>query len=577
MEKRNIRNYLIVYIWLGFLSLFLYLELLLGATRIIDINKYWAHNIMICYLINILVFNIFKNKKIFYFISGIAFLWSIISHFVLQLHGSALCFSLFKNFKTAMTVIDNYSIGLDARTFFIIGVLIINVALVVLFPNSCVQEYFSQKVSMPIKLAFIACFVGYSIFSYKIATSNEIGGWAPFFIIEQRGYCSYLITDSVYCFKQVVKPADYDEKLIPTNITGWDDNLSETYPDIIVILNESFSDITQYSDVRTDIDPLKELQAIDNLIIGNCIVPNVGGGTNTSEYELLTSNSIALFPKSAPFNSINFEKHNASVVSYLEKYGYSTYAFHCFSKENYNRKIAYPALGFDQVYLGPDQFEFHNKNGNRDWLDEDNYQDIIRVYNESPESPKFMYLLTYQNHGGYEQNPSEIDTVHAQGEYSVSNEKIDEYLSSIKLSAEAFKFLTDYYKTVDRPVIICMLGDHTVSYSKDLNMISASREEKEIADRTVPYLIWANFTIDSTMFTNYTSIIDLMPSVLYASGIELDDYYKQILDMHLQIPGKTTFGLYIDNDGIINNISTDPERADLWNKYLFAEYKRMTN
>ena len=122
-----------------------------------------------------------------------------------------------------------------------------------------------------------------------------------------------------------------------------------------------------------------------------------------------------------------------------------------------------------------------------------------------------------------------------------------------------------------------MVGDHTVSYSKDLNMSSASREEKEIADRTVPYLIWANFTIDSSMFTNYTSVIDLMPSVLYASGIELDDYYKQILDLHQQMPGKTTFGLYIDNDGTINNISEAPDRADLWNKYLFAEYKRMTN
>ena len=110
MKKRSLKTSLIVYIWLGILSSFLYLQLLLGATRIIDINRFWIHNIMICYMINILVFNIFKNKKVLYLITGIAFLWSVISHFVLQLHGSALCFSLFKNFKTAMTVIDNYKI-----------------------------------------------------------------------------------------------------------------------------------------------------------------------------------------------------------------------------------------------------------------------------------------------------------------------------------------------------------------------------------------------------------------------------------------------------------------------------------
>ena len=121
-----------------------------------------------------------------------------------------------------------------------------------------------------------------------------------------------------------------------------------------------------------------------------------------------------------------------------------------------------------------------------------------------------------------------------------------------------------------------MVGDHTVSFSSTLNTVSESKEEKEIDDRTVPYLIWANYPIDNKVFSEYTSIIDLMPSVLYSAGIELDDYYKQILNLHEVMPGKTSFGLYIDNDGMIHNNSEDLKILDEWNKYLFAEYRRIS-
>ena len=575
MKKDRLFLYFIIYFWIGIFSTLVYVELLLGATNSISINKYLVHNVMICYLMNILIFNLFKKKQALLAISSVAFIWSIISHFVLQLHGSALCFSLFKNFKTAVTVIDHYNLSFDSRIIFIILLFLVIVAIVMLFPKKYLDQYTKEKNNLVAKILFVVVFVGYAVFSYSIAINNM--SWAPFFLIGQRGYCSYLITDSIYCFNHYSKPDGYDESQIPTNLEGWEDNISDEYPDIILILNESYSDITKYSDVQTDVDPLEELGSIDNLTLGYCITPNAGGGTNTSEYELLTSNSTALLSIGAPFNHINFEKHNASVVPYLKKYQYSTYAFHCYSKENYNRKIAYPAMGFDNIYLGAEEYEYHSKNGNRDWLDQDNYNDLIRVYNESSDSPKFMYLLTYQNHGGYEQNPSEMDTVHSSGEYEISNDLIDEYESSIALSTQAFKELTDYFSTVDRPVIICMVGDHTISYSGSLNKAGASSDQNEIDDRTVPYLIWSNYEIDRQVFTTYTSMIDLVPSVLYAAGIELDDFYKQVLNMHEQMPGKTTFGMYVNNDGSIMYTKNDSASNDTWNKYLFAEYKRLTN
>ncbi len=574
MKKRPYKSYLNIFLCIGILSTFIYIELYIGASNTFDINKYWLHNVIICFLINTFIFGIFRNRKVLLIVSVIAFLWSMISHFVLELHGSALCFSLFKSFKTAITVIDNYHITFDLTVLLIIVVFVINLTIIFMIPQKYIDEYYSAEPNWMLKALFIVVFALYAYFSFSIAKQNF--SWAPFFVIEQRGYCSYLITDGIFCFDHISKPDGYDDNLIPTNLTGWDDNVSDINPDIIVILNESFSDITQYSNVLTDVDPLEELQLIENLTMGYCIVPNAGGGTNISEYELLTSNSSSLLSIDAPFNYINFEKHNESIVPYLEANSYSTYAFHCFSKENYNRKIAYASMGFDNIYLGPDQYRFHNKNGYRDWLDEDNYNELIEIYNESPDKPKFMFLLTYQNHGGYEQNPSEMDTIHSIGEYDVSNDIIDEYESSLALSTNAFKNLTDYFATVNRPVIICMLGDHTASFSSALNNTPSSKDKKEIENRTVPYLIWSNYSIDRKIFTQYTSVIDLMPSVLYAAGIELDDYYKQILDLHEVLPGKTTFGLYIDNTGTVHSISDSKEANDAWKFYLFSEYKRLT-
>ena len=565
---------MLIYIWLGVFSSLVYLELLLGATNSIDINRYWVHNIIICYLIVILFFNIIKTRITLFVFSMASFIWSVASHFVLQLHGSALCFTLFKNFKTAVTVFDSYHLSVDERVLLLLIVFIINTAIVCFFPKRVLNEYCNNSLNLVFKVSFLVLVSAYAYFSYSIALINV--SWAPFFIIEQRGYCSYLITDTIYCFEHINKPDGYDEKLIPTDLSGWDDNTSDVYPDIIVILNETFSDTAKYSSIKTDKDPFEELEYINNLYRGYCITPYAGGGTNQSEYELLTSNSSALLTMEAPFNYIDFSKHGESAVSYLKKYNYSTYAFHCFSKENYNRIYAYPGLGFDNVYLGADEFEYHNKNGNRDWLDEDNYNDLIRIYNESSESPKFMYLLTYQNHGGYEQNPDEKDTIHSQGEYAISNAIIDEYESSVALSAHAFKELTDYFSSVKRPVIICMVGDHTLPYSEMLNTVSATKEEKEIDNRTVPYLVWANYPINGDVFTQYTSMTDLLPSVIYSAGIELDDYYKQIMNIHEMMPGKTSFGIYVDNNGIIGNVSDNEEINTEWNKYLYSEYNRLS-
>ena len=82
----------------------------------------------------------------------------------------------------------------------------------------------------------------------------------------------------------------------------------------------------------------REMVNIDNSIFQYCIVPNECGGTNRTEYELLTSNSLSMATNITPFNTIDFKDAN-SCVSYLKSLGYYTHANHVMTGDNYNRKL----------------------------------------------------------------------------------------------------------------------------------------------------------------------------------------------------------------------------------------------
>lgn len=267
---------------------------------------------------------------------------------------------------------------------------------------------------------------------------------------------------------------------------------------------------------------------------------------------------------------------NRSIVTYLENLGYKTAGMHCGNAKNYNRHLAYPRMGYDTIILGPEDFERLHYNGNRPWLDIDNYKDMIDQYELYKSGPQFLFLLTIQNHGGYEQNEASLDTVHTGKDFGSLTDDVDEYLSSIKLSAEAFRELTDYYSECDRDVIICMVGDHAPSFITSLpGREGRTAEMESIIQRSVPYVIWSNFDADFEMYTEYASMVDLVPMVLKASGMPLSSFYQNILNLHEILPVRTSEGLYMDQSMQLGQYNSESEYYDLLNQYYYMEYNSL--
>ena len=537
----------------------------------ITIGIFWSILLILCnrvWLANLLCGSI---------CGGIA----IANHYVILFHGMPLSFLVLRNFTTAMNVIGNYTPSLDVhvgRMIFIIGFLIFLALLTLLLSKPAKRSRRTILKRNTILLfmcitGFYACYLG----NTPIKPKNTISWiWAEPY--SAYGYAACTVETLFQSIFVANEPDGYSEEALKNiDISHRKKDNAET-PDIILILNESFYDLQQIADFETDIPYMKNISSMDNLLKGYAVVPGAGGGTNSAEYELLTSNSMELMPGVTPFNTINLSGAN-SLVSHMNALGYYSVGSHSEPAVNYSRISAYRDLQFHDVHFEEDFSRVEYYYDRLFETDRSLYQNLIRWYENSPAtSPRFMYLLTIQNHGGYETNAPEYDTVHVSGDLGQATDLVNEFLTCISLSDQAFQELTEYFSSVDRPVIVCMVGDHAPSFAKSIISSKYSSAEADLRHRTVPFLIWANYELENinlgTVSMNY-----VVPTLLDLANIQLTPYYSYMLQLKEQIPILTSYGYYYDSEGNMYSYKTDGDiqtHNDV-NNYFFLEYKNLQN
>lgn len=496
-------------------------------------------------------------------------IWSIVNYYVVLYHGSPFFFSELRNIGTALQVLNGYSMVFSVSSVLLLGSSFFSI-IIILWALPSVK--FERKTEVGILLSTLAAALSVGCFWFFRTTDFFDWSWKEG--ISDNGYFLCLFQDA----ERMVKPYQAPKGYIPVEETvpTVQQNAADFYPDIIFILNESLSDLNDILGIESDSDYPQKFYSLADSVSGRAIVPSAGGGTNSSEFELLTSKSMAIMPAGAPFNYVDFRKSTSSIVTYLKQFGYYTTAMHCRSVTNYSRNKAYPAMGFDRVILG--ETEFHLQlYGSRLWLDEDNYQDLISYYEENianNSAPQFLYLLTFQNHGGYDMNPAEFDTVHAKMDGTALNEQINEYLTSTAMSYQAFEKLTEYFSRQDRPVIICMVGDHTPSFIDELTsaVSDITGDAREVLERTVPYIVWSNLGIDFSRFSSCVSMVDLSPMVVASAGLYVTPFYQKILDLHSEFPIRTSIGIVGDSAGNLSRYDAGNEKYRALTEYYSLEY-----
>lgn len=503
-------------------------------------------------------------------------IFSIANHYVILFHGNPLFYSEFINIGAALDVMHAYSFSFDNTVLIILAFAIFEIGLIFIFSQfkkmKEVKRYFDfiESKFNRITITIIETVV-VMLFIVLIAAPKITLSWNKLALIREDGFCFSFIADIDNVLHPCNEPKGYSAGFNVSD-SGIRDDSDNVKPDIVLILNETFFNLYDYCGIKTDKNYINSFYNIDNAAYGYAEVPSTGGGTNDSEFELLTSNSMALLKTGSPFNYYDFKKNKTNSIQYLNTLGYKTYAFHCGAPSTYSRNNAFPNMGFKNYYLGKENFTF-NRYGNRAWRDEDNYEDLIRIYQSVQSGPNFMYLLTFQNHGGYNQNHSKYDNVHSLDDYGAINDELNEYITSVKHSADAFNKLVSYFKTSSRPVIICMVGDHAPSFITQI----ASDEKfgnESISRRLVPYVVWSNYkNIESVPY--YSSLVDVMPIVFKQAGLNLSDYYKKILEINSKIPIRTSDGLYVDVNNNLGEINNNEAISNLLNEYYYMEYNSL--
>lgn len=506
--------------------------------------------------------------------------WAAANYFTILYHGAPLFVSELKSAGTAMEVMGTYEFGFDppVRKIIIIGGIMIASAAVLMYLERKMRRYTARKFlgALAATAACLAALYVLLFSPYQVKPTDAIG-WRWVTGIRRFGFPACAVEDVEKTINSLKIPAGYSTEIVSSYEADVTKGTAEQYPDIILILNESFYNVNDLVDTKSDTDCMQWFYGIENALYGHSVVSSIGGGTNNSEFEYLTGNSMALLRNYAPFNYYNFELNKDNYVTYLKKLGYTSAALHCGLETNYRRNVVYPQLGFDKIVMGRENFNHHEfKYGKRKVTDSDNYKDMIDCYDSMDEGPRFVYMLTYQNHGGYRTNDDDLDVVHASKDFGKLTSEVNEFMSTIYYSAKAFKELTDYYADADRPVIICMAGDHAPSFVSKLQNDSLTEEEISIRSKAVPYVIWSNYEIDTDGFAynDYVTEFELMALVLKMAGMPMTPYQKQILDLQEAVPVLTSDGMCMDREGKIVPYTESESRAAV-EKYYNMEYNTL--
>lgn len=325
------------------------------------------------------------------------------------------------------------------------------------------------------------------------------------------------------------------------------DTPSETkHPHIIVIMDESFSDLSVQGDLSTDVEVMPFVSSLrQDAVTGYVLVSVFGGNTANSEFEFLTGNTMAwLSPNAVPYQQ--YMKPAAySMVSYLKtNYHYHCIAMHPYISSGWNRPEAYADLGFDECHFIED---FPQKDLIRGLIsDQEMFEKLIEIYEEQHQSPLFLFGVTMQNHGGYNYKGDDFDSSVLLTGYDGDYTDAEQYLSLIHESDKAVESLIGYFSNVDDDVIVVFFGDHqprlNEAFFDELGKGVTSLDDQQ-KRYLVPFFIWANYDIEEKEL-DHISLNYLSTCVYEAANISLPPYNQFLSDMEATIPAINANGFY---------------------------------
>ena len=341
-------------------------------------------------------------------------------------------------------------------------------------------------------------------------------------------------------------------------------------PNVVVIMNESFSDLSVLGDLKTNDDYMPFFHSLNsenaNVIKGKLYVDVFGGGTCNSEYSFLTGNTTAFLPENTRPFQLYVDHNTPSLAKTLKAQGYETSGLHPGEAANWNRNTVYPALGIDHAYFYEDSFI--GEHFVRDFMGDDaTYRKVIDIYEKGKDKPQFIFDVTIAGHGGYDMGGTETLAHQIRGQDNLSGlPTLDEYLTVLRECDGALQVLIDYFEKQEDPVVIVFFGDHQPKLENDFydriknKPKSEWNAEDNLSMQVTPYLIWSNYDFEGQAEDEDISVNFLQQKVLRAAGLETTAYDNYEAALVKDYPIVSVKGI-VDKDGNYQNVR-DAKKED---------------
>lgn len=501
-------------------------------------------NIIFFELVMALGLFIFKKGRIALWVEAVIFaIVGLVNYFVLDFRSAPVMPWDILSVKTAASVADNYNYRLDKQAAIVLALF----ALVLLISSYCDMSVAFIKLRVSgalISFILLTAFVNYTQSNdclYRFRLYDKL--FTPTTMTYKDGTVVAFCMQLQYLF--VEKPEGYSKERAEEILQ---EGLSQPYsdiesfqtaleakntPNIIVIMNEAFSDLNILGEFSSSEDYIpfvrSLLEGAENTQSGYLGVSVLGGNTANTEFEFLTGGTMAFLPQgSIPYQQyINGEM--PSLASYLKELGYSTIALHPYGATGWHRHQVYPWLGFDS-FLSLEDFT-SPKQIRKYVSDESDYEKIIQLFEEKEAGkPLFLFNVTMQNHSSYTDAYTDFTPdVKVEGSDSFA---LSQYLSLLKVSDREIEKLVGYFQDQSERTLIVFFGDHqpTDSVVRDIWRLNdksdqALSRKEQCLRYQVPFFIWANYDIEEIIGMN-TSPNYLGSLTLKAAGLPLSPLHE---------------------------------------------------
>lgn len=548
----------------------------------------WAYNIIVIFLVEFLLTAIFNRISIGVAVCTMIFvIFSVVNWFVYEFRGVPIIASDLATAGTALDVAGSYAIRFNFASFFVLLALFafimigINIASGPVFKK---KRYWLCSVAgmLVLSVGFTNTFVMSDFLKNRDIVLRMFRPMSTY-----HRYGSVLaFCNSIY-YATPEKPEGYSVKAAEEIASKYSSDKVDTEkerPNMFVIINEAFSDLSVLGDFETNEDYMpfiRSLKDADNCITGTSYSSVLGGMTANTEFEFLTENSMAFLPP----QSVSFQLYVNSqlpTLTYTAKdEGYvGGKAVHLLNPNNYRRNLVYPYLGFED-FINIDTEGVNPQLIRKYATDESTYDILLKdyeKYRETTEAPYYGYTMTIQNHSPYDMDYDNYEERIKLKDIDAPD--MDQYLSLIKYSDDYFKELTEYFEKIDEPTVIFMVGDHQPNISDEfLNAVCGKKwkkwgSKKMMKRYAVPFVIWANYDIEEQTVEK-TSMNFLQTILTEATGGEMTGYQKFLQDFREDVPVITSMG-YWGKDGKFYNISDkDSPYYEKVHEYSILQYNNL--